>query len=308
VASGSISPERVVVCNGGMEAVFATMFATVNPGDEVIVPTPNWPNIRWVVHLAGGMAKEVPCEAGVLTAEAIAAASTSRTKAVVLSSPANPLGTTTSRAELIKIAAVAREKDLLVMSDETYSRLYFGDEGEVAPSILSLPGMQERCVAFGTFSKTYAMDGWRLGWAVTPTAADAVQLAKARYYISACSPTFTQHAAVTAFTDSQDCVTEMVEAYRARRDVIVDGLAAIGGISLPGGRPTGAFYAFPDVSKFGKSGDIAKVLLEEHGIATVDGAVFGDEGDGHIRIAYSCSLEDCQRGVERLGKALAAMR
>eukprot|EP00428_Durinskia_dybowskii_P033976 CAMPEP_0170273890 /NCGR_PEP_ID=MMETSP0116_2-20130129/36915_1 /TAXON_ID=400756 /ORGANISM="Durinskia baltica, Strain CSIRO CS-38" /LENGTH=373 /DNA_ID=CAMNT_0010525133 /DNA_START=1 /DNA_END=1122 /DNA_ORIENTATION=+ len=304
-----VSADRVVVCNGGMEAVYASLAALIDPGDEVIVPTPNWPNMRWATRLAGGTPVEVPLEDGQLTAEAVAAKVTHRTRAVVLSSPGNPLGTVASPPDLAKIAQLAAEKDIMVFSDETYCRLYYGGaQDETAPSIMSMPGAAERTLAFGTFSKTYAMDGWRLGWLVAPTAADAVEITKARYYISSCSPTFTQHAAVVALRSSQDCVREMVEAYRTRRDALVEGLANIDGVSLPGGTPMGAYYLFPDISRFGDSGVVAKALLEEHGIACIDGAVFGKEGSGHLRIAYSCSLEDCRRGVDRLGMALNSMR
>jgi len=305
-SAGSIDPDRVVVCNGGMEAVTVTLHSIIEEGDEVILPTPNWPNMKWAVVLAGGKAVEVSLKEGILTAEAIAASVTEKTKAVVLSSPGNPLGTVTGAEELQRIAAVAKEKDLLVISDETYSRLYYGGDqpGATAPSILEVPGMAERSISVSTFSKTYAMDGWRLGWALCPTAAEAALVNKTRYYFSACSPTFTQHAAVTALTASQDCVDEMVAQYDERRRIMVEGLSKIPGVKLPGGSPEGAFYVFPDVSALGKSADIAKILLEEHYLAVIDGGVFGAEGEGHLRIAYACSSEDCRRGIERLDAAL----
>lgn len=306
---GSVSPSRVVVCNGGMEAAFVTLMAIVDRGDEVIVPTPNWPNIRWAVHQVGGVAVEVPLQGGVLTADGIAGAVTGRTKAVVLSSPGNPVGTTTGAPELERIAALAEERDLCVISDETYNRLYYGGaKGDTAPSIFSVDGMEKRCVALGTLSKTYAMDGWRVGWAVAPSGKDAALIAKTRYYVSACSPTFTQHAAVSALTSEQDCVAEMIAQYDARRQVLVEGLSGIDGVSLPGGSPTGAFYVFPNVSRIGCSSKVAEALLNDHHIATIDGAVFGAAGDGHLRIAYSCSEDECRRGVQRLASALAAMK
>eukprot|EP00930_Biecheleria_cincta_P062614 TRINITY_DN48075_c0_g1_i1.p1 TRINITY_DN48075_c0_g1~~TRINITY_DN48075_c0_g1_i1.p1 ORF type:complete len:399 (-),score=59.91 TRINITY_DN48075_c0_g1_i1:16-1212(-) len=306
VSSGSIDPDRVVVCNGGMEAVTVTLHSILEPGDEVILPAPNWPNVKWGVALAGGVPIDVPLSEGVLTADAISAHVTGKTKAVVLSSPGNPLGTVTGKEELSRIAALAREKDLLVISDETYSRLYYGNEGAYAPSILSQQGMQARSVAVSTFSKTYAMDGWRLGWALCPTPAEATLVAKTRYYFSACSPTFTMHAAVTALTAPQDCVAEMVAQYDERRRIVVDGLAGIPGVKLPGGSPEGAFYVFPDISELGDSAEIAAWLLEKHHLAVIDGGVFGDKGRGHLRIAYACSSADCLRGVERLGSALRA--
>lgn len=145
----------------------------------------------------------------------------------------------------------------MAISDETYTRLYYGGSaGATAPSILAIKGMGERCFAASTFSKTYAMDGWRLGWALCPDAAAAVQVAKTRYYYSACSPTFTQHAGTTALRSSQDCVAEMLAQYNERRSVLVEGLKNIPGINLPGGSPEGAYYVFPDVSAFGDSAEL----------------------------------------------------
>lgn len=308
--AGGVSPERVVVCNGGMEAVYATLATLMDEGDEVILPSPSWPNVRWAASLVGANPVEVPLRDGLLQAEDVAKAVTEKTKVVVLASPGNPTGTTADMGSLRKFAALAKERDLLLISDDTYSRLYYGGEqlGQTAPALLSIDGMEERCISISTFSKTYAMDGWRLGWAVAPTASDATLIAKARYYISACSPTFTQHAAVTALTGPQDCVMEMVAAYDARRRVLLDGLADIEGVSLPGGNPDGAFYVFPDVSRLGSSAEIAARLLDEHHIACIDGGVFGAEGEGYLRIAYSCSLEDCRKGVELLATALRSMR
>lgn len=229
----AVDPDSVVVCNGGMEAVTVILHTFLNEGDEVIVPTPNWPNMKWAVVMAGGKPVEVPLKNGVLTAEAIAAAVTHRTKFAVLSSPGNPLGTVTGSDELKRISQVLEEKDLMAISDETYTRLYYGGSaGATAPSILAIKGMGERCFAASTFSKTYAMDGWRLGWALCPDAAAAVQVAKTRYYYSACSPTFTQHAGTTALRSSQDCVAEMLAQYNERRSVLVEGLKNIPGINL----------------------------------------------------------------------------
>eukprot|EP00933_Yihiella_yeosuensis_P054942 TRINITY_DN53531_c0_g1_i1.p1 TRINITY_DN53531_c0_g1~~TRINITY_DN53531_c0_g1_i1.p1 ORF type:complete len:425 (-),score=97.19 TRINITY_DN53531_c0_g1_i1:44-1186(-) len=311
-SSGSISPDRVVVCNGGMEAVTVTLHSILEDGDEVILPTPNWPNMKWAVVLAGGRAVEAPMTGGVLTAETIESMVTEKTKAVVLSSPGNPLGMTASHDELQRIASVAKSKNLLIISDETYSRLYYGGDSSdaVAPSILALPDMAERSISLSTFSKTYAMDGWRLGWALLPSPEEAALVNKTRYYFSACSPTFTQHAAVAALTGSQDCVAEMRAEYDARRRILVEGLRSIPGVKLPGNRaPDGAFYVFPDVSSLGRSSsEIAQLLLEEHHVAVIDGAVFGDAGEGHLRIAYSCSTEDCQKGVERLAEAFRKLK
>lgn len=189
-----------------------------------------------------------------------------------------------------------------MLSDETYSKMYYlGGEGEVAPSIASLPGMAERTLVVGTFSKSYAMDGWRLGWVVAPPAL-APAVAKVMYYASSCSPTFTQHAAVEALEADQACVAAMRADYITRRRIIVEGLRAIPGVELA--EPGGAFYAFPRIPGFRP--DFPARLLEEYGVAAVDGSEFGASGEGHIRIAYSCSQAECERGVERLAAALGA--
>eukprot|EP00434_Breviolum_minutum_P041317 symbB.v1.2.036755.t1/scaffold5224.1/size29657/2 len=305
----AVDPERMIVCNGGMEAVTAVFHSLLEQGEgnEVIIPTPNWPNMKWAVVLAGGVPVEIPLVNGILTAKAISSAVTDNTKAVVLASPANPLGSVTHLEELQRIAKVVEEKDLLVISDETYTRLYYG-EGSVAPSILSVEGMEQRSFAVSTFSKTYAMDGWRLGWALCPDVSSASAVAKTRYYFSSCSPTFTQYAGIAALTDSQECVAEMLAEYDARRRILMEGLANIPGVKLPS-HPLGAYYVFPDLSAFGGAdGSLAKYLLDEHHIALVDGGVFGEEGQGHVRIAYSCSTEECRRGVERLHHALDSLK
>lgn len=305
--SVSVDPERVVVCNGGMETVTSVLHSLLEQGDEVIVPSPNWPNMKWAVVLAGGVPVEVALSDGILTPEAISSAVTEKTKLLVIASPANPLGSVTSVDELQRIAQVVLQKDLLVISDETYTRLYYGEE-PVAPSILSIKGMEQRSFAVNTFSKTYAMDGWRLGWALCPDPSSASAVAKTRYYFSACSPTFTQYAGIAAQTASQDCVAEMRAEYDARRTILVEGLKKIPGVKLPT-HPQGAYFVFPDLSAFGGSdGSLAKYLLDEHHIALVDGGVFGQEGEGHVRIAYSCSTEECRRGVERLHKALEGLQ
>mmetsp|Transcript_124295 Transcript_124295/g.247775 ORF Transcript_124295/g.247775 Transcript_124295/m.247775 type:complete len:401 (-) Transcript_124295:23-1225(-) len=308
-ASGSIHPDRIVVCNGGMEAVTIIFSSILEDDDEVVLPSPNWPNIKWAVALAGGRPVDVPLSHGFLTAESIEASLTERTKAVVLSSPGNPTGTVMPASELQRVAALALQRDLLIISDETYSRLYYGsnDHEATAPSIMQVSGMTERTVVLNTMSKTYAMDGWRLGWAICPSVSDATLVSKTRYYVSACSPTFTQYAAVAALNGPQDCVAEMLAEYDERRRILIEGLTSIPQIKLSGCSPEGAFYVFPDVSAYGPSAELAKTLLDQYHLAVIDGGVFGAQGDGHLRIAYTCSTDDCRRGVERLANALSTI-
>ncbi|OGL60092.1 MAG: hypothetical protein A3I72_08070 [Candidatus Tectomicrobia bacterium RIFCSPLOWO2_02_FULL_70_19] len=300
-------PEQVIVMAGANEGIMVSMLALINPGDEVLVSDPNWHHYKSCASLAGGVPVEVPTreeDSFALRAEEVEKRITPRTKMLCVTSPGNPTGTTVSEGELKKLAAVAVKHNLVVMSDEIYARIYY--PAPCAPSIYSLPGMAERTIVINGFSKVYSMDGWRLGWTVASPQVTR-HLLKVRQYTTVCVNTFIQHGAAKALTASQDCVEEMRQAFAARRKVIVEGLRSIEGVTLA--EPTGAFYAFPNVKIFGgTSGEVADRLLNEHAIATVDGAVFGTSGEGYLRLAYSCSKEECERGVERLGKALEGMR
>ena len=300
--------KQVVVMSGANEGIMVAMLAFVNPGEEVLVADPNWHHYKSCAALAGGKAVEVPTRAEAsfsLEPEAVASRITGRTKMLCITSPGNPTGCVESRANLEALADLARKHDLLVMMDQIYNRIYYGEE-EIAPSIFSLEGMPERTIIVNGFSKTYSMDGWRLGWTVaSPELTQA--LLKVRQYTTVCVNTFIQHGAAEALSGDQTCVDEMVGAFAERRQIIVDGLKAIDGVRLA--EPTGAFYAFPDIRSFGKSSaELADYLLREHGIATVAGSVFGTAGEGHLRIAYSCSTDECRRGIDRLREALSQLR
>jgi len=304
-----VDPEaQVIVMAGANEGILVAMLALLNPGDEVLVGDPNWHHYKSCAALAGGVPVEVPTREGegfVLRAEAVERLVTPRTKMLVVTSPGNPTGCVVPEAELKKLAALAAERDLIVLSDEIYARIYFGD-GPSAPSVFSQPGMPERTVIINGFSKVYSMDGWRLGWTVASPAITR-HLLKVRQYTTVCVNTFIQHGAAAGLTADQGPVEEMRRAFAERRKVIVEGLRAIEGVTLA--EPTGAFYAFPNVKAFGgSSGEVADYLLNAHAIATVDGAVFGPGGEGYLRIAYSCSTEECERGVERLAEALEGLR
>jgi aspartate/methionine/tyrosine aminotransferase len=234
----------------------------------------------------------------------VASRITDRTKMLCITSPGNPTGCVESRENLEALAELARKHNLLVLMDQIYNRIYYGEE-EVAPSIFSLDGMPERTIIVNGFSKTYSMDGWRLGWTVaSPELTQA--LLKVRQYTTVCVNTFIQYGGAEALSGDQACVGEMVGAFADRRKIILEGLKAIEGVRLA--EPTGAFYAFPDIRSFGKSSaEMAEYLLREHGIATVAGSVFGCAGEGHLRIAYSCSTEECRRGIDRLQQALSQL-
>jgi aminotransferase len=296
--------KQVIVMAGANEGIMVAMLALINPGDEVLVADPNWHHYKSCAVLAGGKPVEVPTRGEAdfsMELEAVASRITDRTKMLCITSPGNPTGCVESRENLEALAELARKHNLFVLMDQIYNRIYYGQE-EAAPSIYSFKGMPERTIVVNGFSKTYSMDGWRLGWTVSsPELTQA--LLKVRQYTTVCVNTFIQYGAAEALSGDQACVGEMVGAFAERRRIIVDGLKAIEAVGLA--EPMGAFYAFPDVSCFGKSSeDLAQYLLREHGIATVAGSVFGTAGEGHLRIAYSCSTEECARGMERLQKAL----
>ena len=327
---------QVIVMAGANEGILVTMLAFLNPGDEVLVPDPCWHHYKSCTALAEGNPVEVPTRAEdgfALRPEEVEKRITPRTRLLCIASPGNPTGCVQDLATLEALADIARRHNLLVLSDEIYSRIYYGaGDGEAAPSaapddvsaagrsdtdrphrqapsaapsIWSLPGMAERTVIINGCTKTYSMDGWRLGWTVaSPELTRA--LLKVRQYTTVCVNTFAQYGGAAALTGDQGCVGEMVAEFARRRRIVVEGLRSIPGARLA--EPRGAFYAFPDLRSFGKrSEELAGWLLAEHGIATVAGSVFGEGGEGHLRLAYSCSTEECERGMEKLKKALAAL-
>ncbi|MFW6228692.1 MAG: pyridoxal phosphate-dependent aminotransferase [Alkalispirochaeta sp.] len=298
---------QVIVMADANEGIMVSMMAFINPGDEVIIPNPNWHHYKSTVALAGGVPVEVETSEKdnfSLKAELVAEKITPRTKMICVTSPGNPTGCTEPMENLKAIAELAIRHNLIVISDEIYNRIYFGD-GETSPTIYSLPGMAERTIVINGFSKTYSMDGWRLGWTVASPEL-TMHLLKIRQYTTVCVNTFIQHGAAAALSGDQTEIDKRIAEFGARRKIIVEGLQSIPGVTLA--VPDGAFYAFPNLSAFGKSSkEIADYLLFDHGIATVAGSVFGSAGEGHVRIAYSCSTEECERGIERLRSALEAL-
>jgi aspartate/methionine/tyrosine aminotransferase len=283
---------------GGKPVMFFAILALVNEGDEVIYPDPGFPIYESMANYVGGVA--VPCpirqeNSFRLDPEELASLVTERTKLVIINSPANPTGGVSTREDLEQIAAVAREHDLVVLADEIYGRTLY--EGEHV-SIASLPGMAERTIVLDGFSKTYAMTGWRLGYAIVP---EWLAFAFGRLLINSVSnvSNFSQYGAVEALRGPQDEVEAMVREFRARRDLVVDGLNAIPGISCL--RPSGAFYVFPEVSGTGLSGaDLAHRLLYEAGVSTLAGTAFGGVGTDHIRLSYATSQANIRTALERI--------
>lgn len=299
--------KQAIVMAGANEGIITAMLALVNPGDEVLVSDPNWHHYKAIITLAGGIPVEVPTRAEdgfAMTADQVGRLITKRTKMLCITSPGNPTGCVQSKESLEALAALAIKHDLFVMSDEIYARIYYG-QGAVAPSIYSIPGMAERTVIINGFSKTYAMDGWRLGWTVASEDITRAIL-KIRQYTTVCVNTFIQHGAAAGLNGDQACVDTMVKEFSRRRTIMLDGLRSIPGVTVP--EPLGAFYVFPDISAYGKtSAELGDYLLNDHAIATVAGSVFGASGEGHLRMAYSCSAEECAKGLERLRTALASI-
>jgi aspartate/methionine/tyrosine aminotransferase len=300
--------KQAVVMAGANEGIMVSMLAFLNPGDEVLVPNPNWHHYKSCVSLAGGVPVEVPTtEANgfALDPDDVERLITPKTKMLCITSPGNPTGCVQSKESLVALAKIAQKHNLVVLSDEIYARIYYGSES-VAPSIYSLPGMADRTVIINGFSKTYAMDGWRLGWTVASEEMTRAIL-KVRQYTTVCVNTFIQHGAATALTADQSCVDHMVGEFAKRRQIMLEGLRSIPKITVA--EPLGAFYVFPNISAYGKtSSELADYLLTQHGIAGVSGSVFGTAGEGFLRFAYSCSTEECERGVARLKTALAGLK
>lgn len=297
-------PEQVCVGVGGKNALFALFQVLLDPGDEVLIPVPYWVSYPAQVQLAGGTPVCLRPRAGLkIDAETLAGAIGPKTRALVLNSPSNPTGAAYTREELESLAGVLRDHDVLVVSDEIYHRLVFA--GEPHTAFATLPGMAERTVTINGLSKTYAMTGWRLGFAVGPA---GVIKAMARLQGQATSgPTsFVQTAAVAALNGDQACVDEMRAAYRRRCELMVEGLRALPGVKCEA--PRGAFYCFPEVSgTFERLGvedanGFAEAVLDKAHVALVSGAAFGMPT--HVRLSFATSDEQIEEGLRRLGRLL----
>ena len=295
----AVTPGRVFVTVGGKGVMLYAIIGLVDPGDEVIVPDPGYPIYESLVRFVGGSPVPIPIRMTNefrLDVDELAALITPRTRMIVINSPANPTGGVLTRGDLERIAELAIRHDLVVLADEIYGRILY--DGTEHVSIASLPGMSERTIVLDGFSKTFAMTGWRLGYAIVPESLVATYGQLIINTIS-CAPTFAQIGAVEALRGQQDDVEAMVVEFRARRDLVVDGLNEIPGIRCL--RPTGAFYAFPDVAGTGLSGaELAERLLREAGVCVLAGTAFGDVGTDHIRISYANSRENLSLALDRI--------
>ena len=297
-----VGPEHVSVVPGGKPIIFFPMLALLEPGDEVIYPNPGFPIYESMIRFLG--AKPVPMplveERGFrfdlnLFRDRLSA----RTKMVILNSPQNPTGGVIPAEDLRAIADLLRERDVVVLSDEIYTRIHYGTE--TPASIASLPGMLEKTIILDGFSKTYAMTGWRIGYGVMPKwLVEAVT--KLMVNSNSCTASFTQRAALAALAGPQDAVERMVAEFRRRRDAFCQGLNGIPGFrcAVPGG----AFYAFANITGTGMDSKVlADLLLNEAGVSCLDGGAFGEYGQGYIRFSYANSYENLMEAVKRIHAA-----
>jgi aspartate/methionine/tyrosine aminotransferase len=302
----AVEPSNVFVTVGGKGVMVYAILALVNRGDEVIVPDPGYPIYDSITKFVGGVSVPIPIRMENdfrLDVDELAALITPRTKLLFINSPANPTGGVLTRGDLERIAELAIRHDLVVVSDEIYSRILY--DGAEHVSIASLDGMAERTIVLDGFSKTYAMTGWRLGYAIVP---DWLVKAYGQLIINTISgvTAFAQAGAIEALRGPQDDVEAMVREFNARRDLVVDGLNAIPGIRCH--RPTGAFYVFPDISGTGLTGaELAERLLQEAGVCVLAGTAFGGVGTNHIRISYANSRENLTEALGRIRTFVAPL-
>jgi aspartate/methionine/tyrosine aminotransferase len=303
----SYDPEKEIMATaGGQEALYITFLSLLNEGDEVIVPDPGFGPFALAVHLAGGVPIKIPLQPDKNFAYDLVAAQkaiSSRTKAIIVNSPHNPSGGVLTESQTKEVADFTIANHLILVSDEAYDKMVY-DRRHLSPA--SLPGMRERTVICGTLSKTFAMTGWRIGYiaAAEPIISAAVRLQQ-NIMLSLC--TFAQHGAVAALTGPQDYVDNMVREFDRRRKLVLDIIRQIPQLKLEG-IPQGAFYVFPRiVLPTISSAQVADYLLDHAGVAVVDGLAFGEGGNGHFRLSYAASYEDCQIGLEQIGEAMRVL-
>ena len=293
-----VPPDEVIVVPGGKPIIFFTMLALIEDGDEVIYPNPGFPIYESMIDFLG--ARPVPIHlreerAFRFDVNELTEKITPRTKLIILNSPQNPTGGVLGENDVRDVAHIIGERDIMVLSDEIYSRLIF--EGEHF-SILSIPEFRDRTILLDGFSKTYAMTGWRLGFGVM-RADLAAQVARLIVNSTSCTASFTQIAGVEALNGDQSSVGQMLEEFRQRREVMVDALNNIKGFRCQ--KPRGAFYVFPNIEGTGwESKKLANALLEEAGVACLSGTAFGSYGEGYIRFSIANSIENIEKALERI--------
>ena len=290
---------EICVTSGGMEALLLSLLATLDPGDEVILADPSYTNYKDQILIAKGIPVFVPVreEDGFnFRPDDLRAAITEKTRVIMLNTPANPTGGVAGEALLREIAKIAEEHDLIILFDEVYKYLFYGNEPFF--SIARIPGMKERTLIIDSTSKTYAMTGWRCGWIAGPRRIVS-NIPKIQENVCSCVPAFVQRGAAYALRNCAEDVAAMNRQYRARRDAIYEGINAIPRLSAV--LPNGAFYLFVNIQKTGlTSEEFAMRLLEEGHVALAPGSAFGPSGEGFVRISYATSLENIAEGLRRI--------
>jgi aspartate/methionine/tyrosine aminotransferase len=304
------SVDDVAVTNSGMSALMLITQALVGPGDRVVVVTPVWPNLQEIPRILGGEVVKVPLEFGErgwrLDLDRLIAALTPQTRLVCINSPNNPTGWTLDRAALQAILAHCRRHGIWILSDDAYERLYYaGEPGTPAPAFLDIGAPEDRVVSANTFSKSWLMTGWRLGWVRAPREF-IPDLGKLIEYNTCCAPVFVQRAGIVAIGEGEPVIARTLERYRRARDFLVPRLQAMPGIAAA--TPPGAMYAFFRVRGVDDSLAFCRRLVTEHGLGLAPGAAFGPEGEGFVRWCFAASEERLADGVARLERALVGGR
>jgi len=297
-----VGPEHVCIVPGGKPIIFFPMLALLEPGDEVIYPNPGFPIYESMIRYLGATPvpmRLIESRGFSFDLDLLRDKLNDRTKMLVLNSPQNPTGGVIPEEDLRAIAEMVRERDLIVLADEIYTRIYYDDP---PASIAGYPGMLEKTIILDGFSKAYAMTGWRMGYGVMPVwLVEAVN--KLMVNSNSCTASFTQRAGIAALRGPQQAVDAMVAEFRRRRDAFCQALNRIPGFRCP--IPGGAFYAFPNIEQTGaESKELADFLLEEAGVACLDGGAFGDYGRGYIRFSYANSLENLMEAAARIEQAI----
>ena len=301
------SPETEIIATaGGMEALLLTMLTLLNPGDAFLHSDPCWTNYSRQIEICSARPVFVPVDAAhdfTFAPEALEKAITPETKGFLVNSPANPTGGIAGRKALEQLAEIAVRHDLYVISDEVYSELLY--EGNTFTSIAALPGMKERTIIVNSFSKTYAMTGWRVGYALGPQHIIS-QMVKLQENVAACVNTAAQYGALAALTGSQAPVAEMLETYSQRRAYILDAFSKINGLTCFA--PQGAFYAFVDISAAGMDAEtFARDLLQKVRVIVVPGEAFGESGKRYVRLSFATSMENIREGTRRIAQYMKTL-
>ena len=296
--------KEIIAAAGGQEAIYLSLMSVLDAGDEVLVPNPGFVTFPTAVHLAGGVPVEVDLLASenfTYDLEMAAKSITPKTRAILVNSPHNPTGSVLTREQLERISEFTIRHNLILISDEAYDQMVYDDCVHHSPA--SFPGMRERTIICGSLSKTYAMTGWRIGYVAAPAPViGAATRVQQNLMLSLCA--FAQMGAIAALRESQTFTAGMIREFSRRRRLVLDEIRQVPGLELES-NPRGTFYVFPKITMPNMtSAQLAGYLLETAGVAVVDGAAFGRNGSGHIRLSYSCSYEDCKEGMRRLAEAM----